>query len=282
MHELRPEIKSAVVYPLPEIAADLGPLVFRTGTKTADTPQSTQNTSGHGTWVPVGIKDSTEEPYLSSTIAYELALAIHEGFAEIHIYGVDLNTESEYAWQKPGVEYLIGVAVGRGIKVVIPDNCALLKAPLYGRGYLSERGEYMSYEQLERRLQALLRERERRQEELAIAKGARMELSFVHDQMVPGLDHEIMDDRRKRMDQNLVAVRDKVKELSGQIDETAYWLHQTMKGQEPSEAIAQLKRFEDEQRDTEGPLTELQALQYVHSQNGVEHDPSELVAMETP
>lgn len=63
----------------------------------------------------------------ASSIAYEMALAILEGVQEIGLWGVDLLTEGEYAIQRPNVEYLIGIAEGRGIKVTIPEQSALLK-----------------------------------------------------------------------------------------------------------------------------------------------------------
>lgn len=35
-------------------------------------------------------------PYFTNSISWELALAIHEGFEEIHVYGVDMAQDSEY------------------------------------------------------------------------------------------------------------------------------------------------------------------------------------------
>lgn len=65
--------------------------------------------------------------YWNSSIAYALALAIHEGYQEIAIYGVDMDGTDEYDYQRPNLEYLIGLAVGRGIKVTIPDASPLCK-----------------------------------------------------------------------------------------------------------------------------------------------------------
>jgi uncharacterized protein YdbL (DUF1318 family) len=60
--------------------------------------------------------------------------AIFEGAEEIGIYGVDLLQDEEYAYQRPGCEYWIGVARGLGIKVHVPRSCAVLKAS-YVYGY---------------------------------------------------------------------------------------------------------------------------------------------------
>ena len=65
--------------------------------------------------------------YWNSSIAYALAMAIHEGAEEIGIYGVDMTGMDEYGYQKPNLEYLIGLARGRGIKVTIPDKSPLCK-----------------------------------------------------------------------------------------------------------------------------------------------------------
>jgi hypothetical protein len=77
--------------------------------------------------------------YFTNSISYQLALAIEEGFKEIHVFGVDMAVSSprllhdEYAHQRPSVEYFLGIARGRGIKVYIPDTADLLKTRfLYG------------------------------------------------------------------------------------------------------------------------------------------------------
>lgn len=65
--------------------------------------------------------------YWNSSIAYALALAIHEGAEEIAIFGVDMKGDDEYGYQKPNMEYLIGLARGKGIAVHIPQDSPLCK-----------------------------------------------------------------------------------------------------------------------------------------------------------
>lgn len=65
--------------------------------------------------------------YWCSSIAYMLALAIHERAEEIGIYGVAMAADDEYGYQKPNCEYLIGLARGRGIKVHVPEQSPLCK-----------------------------------------------------------------------------------------------------------------------------------------------------------
>ena len=66
--------------------------------------------------------------YFTNSISWELALAIYEGFKEIHVYGVDMAQDDEYTEQRPSVEYFLGWAQGRGIRVHVPENSDLLKA----------------------------------------------------------------------------------------------------------------------------------------------------------
>ncbi|MFH0957705.1 MAG: hypothetical protein V1897_03290, partial [Pseudomonadota bacterium] len=57
--------------------------------------------------------------YFTNSISWEIALAIYEGFKEIHIYGVDMSTDAEYREQRPSCEYFVGWAKALGINVVI-------------------------------------------------------------------------------------------------------------------------------------------------------------------
>ncbi len=82
--------------------------------------------------IPNGIPYPLEEvskttDYLCSSIAYCMALAIHEGAEEIGLWGVDMRAWEEYGYQKANMEYLIGLARGKGIKVYVPDQSPLLK-----------------------------------------------------------------------------------------------------------------------------------------------------------
>lgn len=238
MHRPLPEIPNSVEYPLAAVAETIAGSVYRVdkdGTQTC----------------------AVDAPYLTSSIAQEIALAIQEGYEEIHLYGIDLNTDSEYAWQKPGVEYMLGVAVGKGIKVVLPDNCPLLTGNIYGRGYLSPEGERMSLEQLQSRAKSLQKEQAAVGQQLNELVGARRELEFVQSQMVPGIDHERLDQRRQKMEETIQQLQARLLQIQGGMKETAYWIHQTPNGQDPKEAVEQYKN----RHEPEGPYTELEILQ---------------------
>lgn len=76
---------------------------------------------------PIEDVAETVGDYLSSSIAYLMALAIHEGAEEIGLYGVAMEGADEYGYQRPNMEYLVGLARGRGIKVHIPEQSPICK-----------------------------------------------------------------------------------------------------------------------------------------------------------
>jgi hypothetical protein len=61
-----------------------------------------------------------------------IAHAIRDDVDRLELYGVDMASGTEYAYQKAGTEYMIGLAIGRGMDVYIPPKSFILNAPLYG------------------------------------------------------------------------------------------------------------------------------------------------------
>lgn len=68
-----------------------------------------------------------QECYSSSSPAPILAHLYLQGFTEIHIYGIHLATQQEWAYQRPNFEWLIGRLEERGVNIVLPPECPLLK-----------------------------------------------------------------------------------------------------------------------------------------------------------
>ncbi len=86
-------------------------------------------------------KVGTERRYFTNSVAYMLALALYEGFKEVHVYGVDMAVGSEYVEQRPSVEYWLGAVEWSGIKLYItPESDLLKKAWLYG--YEEEKADF--------------------------------------------------------------------------------------------------------------------------------------------
>lgn len=86
--------------------------------------------------------------YFTSSIAWEMALAIHMGAREVHIYGVDMAQDQEYARERPCLEAWLGVAGGLGIKTYVPPTSDLLKT--VGQYGFGDDGTEFSLKVLER------------------------------------------------------------------------------------------------------------------------------------
>ena len=80
--------------------------------------------------------------YFTCSFAYQIALAILDGFEEIGLWGVSLHlgTPRERLLDRACVDYWIGFAEGRGIKVVEDSGCAR-RPYLYGYDYDAEKEE---------------------------------------------------------------------------------------------------------------------------------------------
>lgn len=79
------------------------------------------------------IVEQRDRAYFTNSISYMLALAIMEGFEEIHLFGVNMAQSQEYAVQRPSCEFFLGWARGRNIKIYLPTVSDLLMSPyLYG------------------------------------------------------------------------------------------------------------------------------------------------------
>lgn len=109
--------------------------------------------------------------YMTSAPAFMLALAIHEGFELVKIYGIDLDCDREWAFEKSCFEHLLGIALGKGMKVWIPEGCPLLKGDLYGKtidirsSYVVERHRQLRLEE-----QSLLDEIRRNEGRIMVAE----------------------------------------------------------------------------------------------------------------
>lgn len=81
--------------------------------------------------------------------AWALALGIYLGYKRIEVYGVELESNTEYTYQQGNFKYWVGVAVGRGIEVDIHSR--MFGAPLYG--YEGE--VYIDYEEFQKRIDSV-------------------------------------------------------------------------------------------------------------------------------
>lgn len=76
-----------------------------------------------------------DKPYLNCSASYMLPVAIDSKPtpSEIALFGVNMEQDTEFSHQRPGAEFWIGVALGRGIKVSVQPTSDLMKVRfLYG------------------------------------------------------------------------------------------------------------------------------------------------------
>ena len=72
--------------------------------------------------------NSTGQGYFNSTAAYAVAYAVHIGVEEINLFGCDFSYPNAYHAEKGRacVEFWLGMASARGIRIGVPDNTSLL------------------------------------------------------------------------------------------------------------------------------------------------------------
>jgi len=76
--------------------------------------------------------------FFLNVMCYMIALAILEGVKKISLFGTDMRTDSgqEYKVNEKGaIEFWLGVAIGRGIEISIPEESYLLKRMMAGNFY---------------------------------------------------------------------------------------------------------------------------------------------------
>ena len=82
---------------------------------------------------------------INSSIAFALALAIHLGYEQIDIYGVEMAASSEYRSQQPIFAFWVGYAAGKGIKLNVNCTEGLFIQPLYGYESMYNNEELHNY-----------------------------------------------------------------------------------------------------------------------------------------
>ncbi len=132
--------------------------------------------------------------YFTNSISFMIGLAIMEGFKEIGIYGVDMmvggnSPGSEYGWQRPSCEWLIGWAGAAGITIDIPDESDLMKTAFpYGdpKGAQFRRKLYQHDQELAQRQANLNNQAQGLHNARMEIQGARNVLQWVLNAWMPG------------------------------------------------------------------------------------------------
>lgn len=79
--------------------------------------------------------------YFKNHAAWMIALALSEGVTTLALFGINYGHVSEYEMQRGSAEYWLGVLEGRGVRVILPDECTLLAEPKGLYGYESHDAE---------------------------------------------------------------------------------------------------------------------------------------------
>ena len=74
------------------------------------------------------------------TFAYQIALAISEGFKAIALLGMEFGSPREWVMERPNVLWWSAYAAGRGVKIIIPNGSTFMQHPhAYGMHYDHEK-----------------------------------------------------------------------------------------------------------------------------------------------
>lgn len=87
-------------------------------------------------------------PYFNNTIAFMIAYALLRGVHELHLWGINQASGSEYFYEKGCVEYWLGIATGMGVTVAINGKFSELLSNKQRYGGDRLYGYNMSYNQI--------------------------------------------------------------------------------------------------------------------------------------
>lgn len=110
MQEASPEFPSSVTYPKDEVLADVFEFIRRGNP----------------------LDGWKRNFYVPCSYVWMAALAIHEGYECIKVYGFEAGAETEFIYQKEGIALVNGIAAGRGIYVDLWKDSKLIRGKLYG------------------------------------------------------------------------------------------------------------------------------------------------------
>lgn len=110
MQDVYPDVPASTRFPLEEALklVDIDPVKFFDGDKT----------------------ERAKPHFLSSSVPQAMALAVLRGYTRVEIYGVAMETTTEYKWQREGVAFWYGFLFGRGVDVYFADPTYI--CPMYG------------------------------------------------------------------------------------------------------------------------------------------------------
>ena len=130
--------------------------------------------------------------YLTSTIAYMVALAVMSGYKRIELFGVHMaSNEEEYSMQRSCVETWLAFGWGRGVDFWLPEESDIMKST-YLYGYQQEQGLLLraikEKQGLEHAERDLFNKLEKMKQDYYMQKGAALGMEkFVNDLKKAGM-----------------------------------------------------------------------------------------------
>ena len=113
--------------------------------------------------------------FFTSTLAWMMALAVHEKPEAIGLWGVDMSAVEEFSNQRPGCQYFIQKAVDAGIPVMAAQECTVVVPPAF-YGYRECNAMWTSLVarklELEERINALTKQQTNAEFEEHVLRGA--------------------------------------------------------------------------------------------------------------
>lgn len=120
--------------------------------------------------------------FFTSSFAWMMAYAIHQGAKEIALYGIDMASRDEYILQRPGFYFFRHIAQQRGIKVFAPHESDIMQSPgLYGYSEVTPFGrKILAREQeIKDRVQQMKAQRDQLNHNVTYLEGAIEDLDYV-------------------------------------------------------------------------------------------------------
>ncbi len=65
--------------------------------------------------------------YFSSTVDYAIALALYQGYRDLHLYGITLFGDSDYYRLKCGCDFWCGYGKGLGANITVHGNSRVMR-----------------------------------------------------------------------------------------------------------------------------------------------------------
>lgn len=97
---------AGIMYPFEQIAQELGANVLRG-------------------------PDEKRNDYYTSSFDYLMALVLMHNPSRVDLYGWNMETDTEFRYQREGLAFWVGLAAGRGVRVWLPDETPVLDSLLY-------------------------------------------------------------------------------------------------------------------------------------------------------